>query len=158
MDGELPIEHKAANHDTWRHIHRVQHYLLRGAIKLIDRAHGHDQSKLSPPEVGPFAELTPKLAATTYGSPEYDAMRKQLGMALAHHYANNRHHPECHKNGIEDMNLLDVLELFCDWTASSERHVDGNIRKSIELNADRFNIGPQLRRILENTVDALRDS
>lgn len=157
MDEGLTIEERSANHDTWRHIHRVQHYLLGAAKKLIDRAHRHDQSKLVPPEVGLFAEMTPKLAGVTYGSAEYEEFRKRLGPALAHHYANNAHHPEHWKHGVEDMSLLDLLEMFCDWMASSERHNDGNIRKSIEVNAGRFGMTPQLCRIFENTVDALRE-
>ena len=75
-----------------------------------------------------------------------------MGPALAHHYANNRHHPEHHKNGVDDMTLIDVLEMLIDWKAASERHNDGNILKSIEKNADRFGLSPQLVKILENTA------
>lgn len=53
------------------------------------------------------------------------------------------------------MNLLDILEMLCDWKASSERHNDGNINKSIEINANRFNMSPQLVKILENTVKVI---
>lgn len=56
---------------------------------------------------------------------------------------------------INDMNLLDLLEMMIDWKAASERHNDGNIRKSIEINGKRFEMSPQLIRIFENTVDAL---
>lgn len=56
---------------------------------------------------------------------------------------------------ISKMNLLDIMEMFCDWKASSERHNDGNIRKSIEINADRFNMCPQLVKIFENTAEYL---
>jgi hypothetical protein len=34
-------------------------------------------------------------------------------------------------------------------------HNSGNIRKSIEINADRFKLSPQLVQILENTADFL---
>ena len=60
----------------------------------------------------------------------------------------NPHFP----NGIRDMTLLDLVEMLCDWKAASERHQDGNIRKSIEHNAGRFDIPPVLAGILENTV------
>lgn len=56
---------------------------------------------------------------------------------------------------INDMNLLDIVEMLCDWKAASERHNDGNIRKSIEINANRFGLSPQLVKILENTADLL---
>lgn len=330
MKEELTLEQKATNNDTWRHINRVQQLVLGCVKNLTDRAVVHDQSKLSHPEVSLFTEYTPKLAGTTYGSPEYDEYRKALGPALTHHYANNRHHPEFHEqsekwldikgyepwyevsdrgrvrtkktglirkpqltpkgylrlqlgvsgkpinafihrlvanafidfegdskqinhkngvktdnrvsnlewvspsenlqhaydtglrssavkyvvtcseldvttygcekmetllkekgynkasassiwrcitdnkgthlgftftseniadvpevNGIEDMTLLDLVEMLCDWKAASERHDDGNIRKSIEVNAERFNMTPQLRRIFENTINEI---
>jgi hypothetical protein len=75
--------------------------------------------------------------------------------ALDHHYANNSHHPEHYKNGIDDMSLLDLVEMICDWKAASERHNNGNIRKSIEVNGKRFEMSPQLIRIFENTADLL---
>ena len=91
----------------------------------------------------------------TDGSPEYNAMLAQLKPALDHHYQHNRHHPEHFKNGIKDMNLVDLVELICDWKAASLRHADGNIRKSIEKNQDRFGYSDELKQILMNTVELL---
>ena len=102
-----------------------------------------------------FTEYTSKLADVTYDSDEYKEYLGKLKPALDHHYANNRHHPEHHKNGIDDMNLIDIVEMICDWKAASERHNDGNIRKSIEINANRFGISPQMVKIMENTADLL---
>ena len=50
------------------------------------------------------------------------------------------------------MTLIDLLEMFCDWKASSLRQNDGNLLKSIEVNADRFNIDNQLKQIFMNTA------
>lgn len=153
----LTLEEQATNATTMHHINLVQR-LIHGVVKeLLDRASEHDQSKLRTPEVELFAEWTPKLAASTYGSAEYDGFRKAMGPALAHHYAKNRHHPEHFKDGVNDMNLVDLVEMFCDWKAATMRHNDGNIRKSIEINANRFGISPQLVRILENSVDLVED-
>lgn len=338
----LTVEHKATNYDTFRHIERVRNLLNKCVLDLLHRGEKHDQSKLESPEVELFTEFTPKLAGCTYGSAEYDGFREAMGPALAHHYANNSHHPEfyrqneewrsvvgfegfyevsnfgdvrsidrliersgptgsmirqgqilcqnitpkgycrvqltatdrkknamvhrlvaeafipnpeqkpqvnhkfgdkrdnragtlewstacenlqhaydtglkeatikyvveCESLGIithgceamakelrsrgydnasaaaiwscinrggrhldleftgskyetwmnspmNDMNLLDVVEMLCDWKAASERHNDGNIRKSITINANRFNMSPQLVKILENTADLL---
>lgn len=151
----LTLEQKATNYDTFRHIERVRNLLVMCATKLLERGVEHDQSKLESPEVELFTEYTPKLAGCTYGSDEYKSFLSEMAPALAHHYANNRHHPEHHKNGVDDMNLLDIVEMLCDWKAASERHNDGNIRKSIEHNADRFKMSPQLVRIFENTADLL---
>ena len=149
----LTLEEQATNAATMHHIAMVQKFLHRFVVALIDRGEEHDQSKLTSPEVEAFAEWTPKLAGSTYGSPEYESARAAMGPALAHHYAKNRHHPEHFKNGVNDMSLLDIVEMFCDWKAATMRHNDGNIRKSIAHNADRFGLSPQLVRILENTVD-----
>jgi hypothetical protein len=53
--------------------------------------------------------------------------------------------------GINGMSLLDLVEMFCDWKAATERHADGDIKRSIEINQKRFNMTPQLASILENT-------
>ena len=151
----LTLEEQATNNDTRTHIERVRNLLNACVLDLLKRAELHDQSKLESPEVELFTEYTDKLKHVTYGSDEYKGFLNKMGPALAHHYANNRHHPEHHKDGINDMNLLDIVEMLCDWKAASERHNDGNIRKSIELNADRFGISPQMVKILENTADLL---
>jgi hypothetical protein len=149
----LTTEEQATNFLTMRHIERVRNLLNFVIMELLKRGEQHDQSKLEQPEVALYTKLTSKLAGVTYGSPEYEAFRKELAPALEHHYAHNRHHPEHMAEGVNDMNLIDIIEMFVDWKASSERHNDGNIRKSIAINAGRFELSPQLVRILENTAD-----
>jgi hypothetical protein len=155
MNTGLTLEQRATNDDTWHHINKVQKYVNNAVVQLIRRAQDHDQSKLVSPEVEYFSEVDGQLQGLTYNSPEYKANLERLKPALDHHYANNRHHPQHFKNGVDDMNLLDLLEMICDWKASSERHGNGNIRKSIEVNAERFGMSPQLRKIFENTVDVI---
>lgn len=137
---------------TMRHIEAVRNHINLCVMELLDRAEQHDQSKLQNPEVAAFDEYTPKLRGMTYQSPEYKACLAAIKPALDHHYANNRHHPEHHKNGIKDMNLIDLVEMICDWKSSSMRHNDGNILKSIEINQSRFGYSEDLRLILENTA------
>lgn len=140
------------NYETLQHILNVRNLLDKVIIKLIGRAEAHDQSKLEEPELSIFVEYTPKLAQSTYGSSEYKQFLKEMKPALDHHYANNPHHPEYHKTGINGMTLLDVLEMFCDWKAATLRHHDGDIKKSIEINTKRFGIAEQLKNILLNTI------
>jgi hypothetical protein len=138
--------------DTLLHIKRINSLLLQACTELMKRAQHHDDSKLKSPEKPFFDSETPKLAGLTYGTPGYEESKRILKPALDHHYAHNSHHPEHYKEGINDFDLFDLLEMFFDWKASSERHHDGNILKSIEKNADRFSISPQLVRILNNTA------
>jgi len=150
---KLNKEQKATNFITMSHIDRVRHHINSITINLLKRGEEHDQSKLDTPEVELFTEFTPKLANSTYDSDEYKQFLKDMKPALDHHYARNRHHPEHFKNGVDDMNIVDLIEMLCDWKAATERHNDGNLRKSIEINANRFNLSPQLVKILENSMD-----
>lgn len=138
--------------ETIKHIEKVREIVRVFVSKLITRAVDHDKLKLESPEVEIFAEYTPKLADTTYGSEEYMQFLEEMKPALQHHYANYRHHPEHFEKGINDMNLVDLVEMFCDWKASSMRHNDGNLLKSIDVNATRFNMTSQLKQILINTA------
>ena len=146
---------KMTNYETLKHINRVRDIIGIIAKSLIDAASMHDRSKLEPPELDIFVEYTPKLKGATYMSDEYKRYLKEMKPALDHHRSNNRHHPEYFENGINGMTLVDLLEMLCDWTAATERHDDGDIRKSIDINADRFGIDQQLVQILHNTVDML---
>lgn len=138
--------------ETQKHIETVRKYIRFMIDKIETRGVKHDASKLESPEVELFAEVTPKLAETTYGSDEYNSFLEKLKPALEHHYASNRHHPQHFVNGVNDMTLIDIIEMFCDWKASSLRQNDGNLLKSIETNAERFNMDGQLKQILMNTA------
>lgn len=141
--------------ETQKHIEAVRRYIRFMIDKIDMRGVKHDASKLESPEVEVFAEHTPKLNSTTFGSEEYYANLEGMKSALDHHYAFNRHHPEHFANGINDMTLVDILEMFCDWKASTLRHNDGNLLKSIETNAERFKMDGQLKQILINTARML---
>ena len=138
--------------ETMKHIEKVRETIRFFIDKLVTRSFDHDKLKLKSPEVEVFSEYTPKLAETTYGSATYLKYLQEMNSALNHHYANYRHHPEHFENGINDMNLVDIVEMFCDWKASSMRHNDGNLLKSIDINSERFGIEPQLKQILINTA------
>lgn len=138
--------------NTLKHIRRVQEFLSIFAAGLLVRGNDHDLSKLEEPELSVFAEQSAKLQKLQYGSQEYQESLDSLRPALEHHYARNRHHPEHHKNGVDDMTLQDLIEMFCDWKASSERQNNGNILKSIEINGERFKMSEQLIKIFENTA------
>ena len=138
--------------ETQKHIEQVRKYIRFMIDKLDMRGVKHDASKLEAPEVEVFAEYTDRLNEVTFGSEEYKQRLEAMKPALDHHYASNRHHPEHFVNGINDMTLIDILEMFCDWKASTLRYNDGNLLKSIETNAERFNMDAQLKQILLNTA------
>lgn len=140
--------------DTQKHIDRVRELLKIAVNELRNRALNHDASKLQSPEKEYFDKYTPRLASLEFGTPEYTQNVQDLKPALEHHYANNSHHPQFYKDGINGMDLFDLMEMFFDWKASGERGKPGtgNILKSIEINSERFGISKQLKKILINTA------
>lgn len=138
--------------DSLKHIKRVQELLIIAAEYILDRGMVHDLSKLRSPEKECFDQITPLLKKSVYGSPEYRAVMEEFKPALDHHYSCNPHHPEFHPHGLSDFNLFDLIEMFFDWKAASERHESGDIFKSIEINQKRFGMSDQLVEILKNTA------
>ena len=139
--------------DTLKHIKRVNELLGIVAIEMIRRGNVHDNSKLASPEKELFDQETPLLKDLKFGSDDYKASLERLKPALDHHYANNSHHPQHYDNGIDGMDLFDIMEMFVDWKAAGERNKDGNILKSIEYNKTRFNMSDQLVNIFTNTAE-----
>lgn len=138
--------------DTGAHSYRVEELLQPLIRELSARSSSHDFSKLKSPEVEIFDEFTPKLKHSTYGSEEYKGFLESMGEALKHHYEVNRHHPEHFENGINDMTLIDLVEMLADWKAATERHEDGSLIKSLDIQRDRFGIDDQLMGVLYNTA------
>ena len=153
MEKEMTKEELFFENETRKHQQEVSDLLIRFAQKLLVRAQIHDASKLHNPERDIFIEYTPKLKGTTYGSPEYKKYLKEMKVALDHHYSKNPHHPECYQaDGIDAMNLMDIVEMLFDWYAATKRHADGNIFTSINKNEERFEIKSQLSQIFRNTI------
>ncbi len=138
--------------DTYQHIAEVRLRVLEVAHDLIDRADAHDSSKLVAPELPVFDEYTPKLKDSTYGSDEYKSFLEGMGAGLKHHYEANDHHPEHFPGGVQDMNLVQVIEMLADWKAATMRHADGSLSRSIIQNADRFGYGKEFMALLLNTA------
>ena len=137
---------------TQAHRRIVAKLIFRFIWLLLKRALSHDRSKLSTEEKPGFDKYNSTLAETTYGSEQYKRNLAGLGETLETHYRRNRHHPEFYHHGVKDMDLVDIVEMFCDWTAATKRHNDGDIFRSITLNEKRFGIGETMSSVLRNTA------
>lgn len=141
---------------TLRHMKRVQDLLSDAAVHLLRRGQRHDLSKLDPAELGPLQtlrEYQEEHGQAAFGTPEYEQQRAMLGPMLQHHYENNSHHPEHYENGVDDMDLFDVVEMFFDWKAASER--GGEDAMNLTAAAERYGISPQLLNIMRNTAERM---
>ena len=135
-----------------KHIARVHDLMYFCSNEISRRAFCHDKSKLQSPEKELYEEITPQLSELKYGSQEYLDVIAKLSPALKHHYENNSHHPEHYIDGMDGMDLFDIMELFCDWKAASESQKNGSFADSIRIGQERFNISPQLVNIFVNTM------
>lgn len=142
---------------TQEHIDEVRKQIDIICDILEERGKNHDKSKLEDFEKPYFDENTENLAKEVYGSDEYKKSLEKLKPALEHHYKVNSHHPEHYENGIDGMNLYDIIEMWADWNAAVKRNKDGDIRKSLEINSRRFNLSNQLINIFNNTIEFNED-
>jgi hypothetical protein len=127
--------------DTLKHQRRVFQLMQTAVTELLKKGAYHDNSKLNEPEKSIFDEWTPKLADSTYGTQEYDDMKKEMQVALDHHYANNRHHPEYRMfheewKEIEDTNGIYEISNYGQVRTLSRtviRNTQGNFEKEGQL-------------------------
>ena len=138
--------------DTIRHIIAVRLLLDSVITEINQRAIAHDASKLESPEKEMFEIWRPRLDELSVDSHEYKEALAQMGEGLAHHYRENRHHPEHFKDGIRGMNLIDLLEMVCDWEAAAARKGQA---VSMEWASKRFGISKDdhIYSIIQNTLD-----
>lgn len=166
--------------DTWAHIHQVRRRLSEVIQDLLKRSEEHDLTKLEEPELRVFDEYSGELGKVDYNSPEYKAMLAGMAPGLRHHYGANDHHPEHFigeyvtgnryetdlrsrsmqgdlilppNAGVKGMNLVQLLEMLCDWKAATSRMKDGgDLRTSIEVNSERFGYGEEIKNLLLYTA------
>ncbi len=132
-------------HKLW-----VAYYLFGVMARLLCRALVHDLSKFTKSESSGFVKVIHRLRESTYGSWEYKDALEEIEPSIKLHYRRNRHHPE-YFGGIRGFDLVDLVEMYCDWKAAVRRHTDGDIQKSIKTNTRRFELGEVLADILSNT-------
>lgn len=140
-----------------KHNGMVRDFISIILCELLDRASKHDTSKLVDPELSLFSKNYHNLKSYEYASKEYFDCLVKLKPAIETHHGANRHHPEHFKDGISGMNLIDLIEMVCDWKAATLITKNGDIFSSLDKNRERFNFGTELYSILKNTVDFIEN-
>lgn len=143
--------------ETKEHVATVEAWMGRAIQSLANRSILHDQSKFQDPEKSGFMAMNAdaRLKEMTYGSDEYRAVLREHNPTIQHHYAHNDHHPEHTSAGISGMSLLALIEMLCDWKASTSRMKDGDLMRSIDINGDRFGYDDTMKVILIMTAREL---
>jgi len=143
--------------DTQKHIDKVAYYLNKIAEELIERGKNHDKSKLEEPEKSILDKYTPLLGTCEYNSDEYkknSQEMKDLGFDKSH-YSKNDHHLEQYENGLNDIDLPLLCEIFSDYLASSQRTKDGDFVKSMDIVEKKYKFPIELKNIFLNTYKKL---
>lgn len=141
--------------DTMKHKKLVEKNMEKIVSMLEKRAAKHDDSKLKDPEKACYDKYIPELKKVKYGTKEYDSIKKKMEReGLKHHFEENSHHPEHFKNGVAGMDIVDLMEMFCDWYSASQRS-DTSFKEGIKSNLEKYEIDGQLASILQNSVDLL---
>jgi len=124
MDWAVNNKNTEFNERVFRHQDKVGETMSRLGGQVSCRGACHDHSKLHEEEYQGFVDLLAADSDMDVRSKEYqDIVTSAKTACIQTHYKNNRHHPEHHEN-IEDMTLLDLIEMVCDWKAASpsKRH------------------------------------
>jgi hypothetical protein len=122
--------------------------------EVMRRGNQHDDSKYETAEFLPYSEVIEEFERHPYGSKGREKVYASIKPAVDHHLKHNRHHPEFFADGIEGMNLVDLLEMIVDWNAATQNHpkVPGDLMTSLHIATEKYKISPQLARILYNTA------
>jgi hypothetical protein len=122
--------------------------------EVIKRGYDHDLTKLEPEELPHYVATIDEFDKHPFGTEGYKKAKESLGPSVQHHYKHNRHHPEHFPDGVDGMNLIDLLEMVCDWKAATQNHPEnvGDMQKSIQWAEEKYKISPQLANILYNTA------
>ena len=59
---------------------------------------------------------------------------------------------EWRRSRLDAMTIIDLIEMLADWKAATLRHEDGDLKRSIDINADRFGYGEAIHTLLLTTA------
>lgn len=135
-----------------QHIENVRKHLQTIISLLFVRAWKHDASKLEEPELSLWKKMDEE-PRYQYGTPEYTEKMARWQRVFEYHYAKNRHHPEHFEGGISDMNLIDIIEMMCDWLGYKKVLTYSEACEVVETQIKRYGISEELGQIIKNTLD-----
>lgn len=150
MEGHIKNQHGTSSHSVVvaginKHREAVREIMLRLGRVIARRSWDHDTSKLEPDELPAYEKYVPLLEAAATAE-EFGRLMAEFKPTRDLHKSRNRHHVEFHKNGAEDMDLVDLVEMFADAVSGTRGTVEERIAK--------LDIPEVLIQILYNTYGA----
>ena len=157
-----PLNENRALRTVMRHCLNVKQALGKIISNLQNRAEMHDYSKLEDDEFDAVIHYQ-KLDGLKYGSDAYKAkmneIRQFTGEGWHLHCQRNSHHPEHHQH-IDDMNLLDIIEMVCDWKAANATYNTSgqSFRDSAAACMERYDFNDSQKWVIRQMIDILDSS
>lgn len=135
---------------TLEHINRVKSKMEFFASVLAARGANHDNSKLTEPEYSGWLAMDQE-PRYPYGSKKYYDKMHRYKEVLEHHYSINSHHPEHFEDPSTQMDLVDLIEMLCDWFSYSNDISWLEGYDTINSQCTRFGLNDTIRHLLLNT-------
>ena len=129
------------------HTRSIRTNLAKITSDLTRRASVHDDLKLGDDQLDRYIARHQEIHPLPYDAPERKEVEAKYKDLIEAHHKQYRHHPEHFEHGIDDMNLVDVIEMLCDWAAAG-----ADIEKSLKVNEKKYSVSPQLMKLLKNTI------
>jgi hypothetical protein len=139
-----------------KHRYYVSFFLMKLIEDLFLRSNVHDVSKHSDEEFEGFRKSIYYLKGPWGQENRPPEILEQLNESLQIHYKRNDHHPEHFENGMEDMDLVQLLELIADWRAAMIGQDNHDIDETIATGQERFGYPDFMAKILKNTLIKIR--
>ena len=138
-----------------KHLLIVRSLLIEAIQELAIRADNHDIHKANVDNK--IVDYIGQLETFKYGSGEYNKYLEYIKNNLdTCTQPIKQHHIEYFKNGINDMNIFDVLEYFIDTQANLIETNECTLEKSLEIHKKIYGFDDQLYNILKNTIPAIK--
>lgn len=87
-----------------------------------------------------------------YGTPKYKEKLNRYKEVFQHHYKHNKHHPEHWSEYYCDMDLMDVIEMLCDWLGYKEDITLKEAEILVNQQCERYGFNDTFRHLLYNTL------
>ena len=120
------------------HISRVQKWISKFSTILYIRGLNHDRSKLCEPELSMWKKMDEE-PRYPYGTKEYQEKLNRYQELFKLHYKRNKHHPEHWSGYYLEMDLIDIIEMLCDWLGYKEDITIEEAEALIDQQCRRYN-------------------
>lgn len=133
------------------HINRVQKWIGKFSTILFIRGVNHDKSKLCEPELSLWKEMDEE-PRYPYGTLKYKEKLNRYKEVFQQHYKHNKHHPEHWSGYYCDMDLMDVIEMLCDWLGYKDDITLKEAEILVNQQCERYGFNDTFRHLLYNTL------